>query len=311
MNELVTLLPWLARVRRLPLSRDQVMLLIAAINEIFLGVDTYLAHSLSGTIRPGEWIPIIFGPVSGVLLLLAGLIALRRRGLAQVLATAVFVASIVVGGLGVYFHVVRTILPGGPAGEQVSLDLFFWAPPVLGPLAFALVGVLGLSAAWVESPPDSGTLALLGGLRLHLPYSKTQAYCFMVALGTLIALISSVLDHARTRFENPWLWLPVAVGVFATVIAVLLGAADHPTRADVLTYVGAMALLILVGGIGALLHVDVNLIGRSTLIPERFLRGAPFMAPLLFANMGMIGLIVLLDPSESPYRIFREGEASG
>jgi hypothetical protein len=34
-------------------------------------------------------------------------------------------------------------------------------------------------------------------------------------------------------------------------------------------------------------------------VPERFLRGAPIMAPMLFANMGLIGLIVLLDPLEA------------
>ena len=49
---------------------------MTAMNLILLGLDTYLAHSISGTIRPGEWIPIIFGPVAGVLLLVAGLIAI-------------------------------------------------------------------------------------------------------------------------------------------------------------------------------------------------------------------------------------------
>ena len=32
---------------------------------------------------------------------------------------------------------------------------------------------------------------------------------------------------------------------------------------------------------------------------ERFLRAAPFLAPLLFANMGTVGLIALLDPAEA------------
>jgi hypothetical protein len=297
MYHLATVFPPLARLRRLPLSRDQVMLLMAAVNEVLLGVDTLLAHSTSGTIRPYEWIPIVFGPVAGVLLLLAGLIALRQRPLATVMATVVFVASIAVGGLGAYFHLRRAILPAGPAGQRVVLDLFFWAPPVLGPLAFALVGVLGLSAAWVENPPDSGVLDLLGGRRLHLPYSKTQAYFYTVSLGTLIALISSVLDHARTRFENPWLWLLVGVGVFAVVAAAVLGATDRPSRGDLLTYTAAMLLLLAVGGIGALLHVQQN-VAAQTFVPERFLRGAPFLAPLLFANMGMIGLIALLDPQE-------------
>jgi hypothetical protein len=191
-------------------------------------------------------------------------------------------------------------LPAAPAGQRVLLDLFFWAPPVLGPLAFALVGVLGLSAAWIEAPPDSGTLELLGGRRLHLPYSKSRAFFLLVGLGILIALISSTLDHARTRFDSPWMWLPLAAGVFGTVVAALLGLTDHPTRSDVATYSGAMLALMLVGGIGAGLHVDSNLIGRVTVVPERFLRGAPVLAPMLFANMGLLGLIVLLDPAERP-----------
>jgi hypothetical protein len=59
-----------------------------------------------------------------------------------------------------------------------------------------------------------------------------------------------------------------------------------------------MRLLICVGGIGAALHVNTNLVAQVTIVPERFLRGAPLLAPLLFANMGLLGLAVLLDPSE-------------
>ena len=97
---LAELFPPAERLRRLPLSRDQMMLLMAATNQLFLGFDIYLAHMISGTIVPNEWIPIIFGPIAGVLLLVAGLIALRRRPLATVLATIVLLASIVVGLLG-------------------------------------------------------------------------------------------------------------------------------------------------------------------------------------------------------------------
>ena len=79
MYYLAILFPSLQRARRLPLSRDQLMLLMAAINLIFLAVDIFLAHGLNGTIRPREWIPIVFGLVAGVLLLVAGLFALRWR----------------------------------------------------------------------------------------------------------------------------------------------------------------------------------------------------------------------------------------
>ncbi|MBZ0303317.1 MAG: hypothetical protein K8J31_26480, partial [Anaerolineae bacterium] len=60
-----------ARRLRLPLTRDQIMLLLAATSELFMGIDIYLAHSISGTIPRNEWIPIVFGVVAGILLLLA------------------------------------------------------------------------------------------------------------------------------------------------------------------------------------------------------------------------------------------------
>jgi hypothetical protein len=274
------------------------MLLMAAVNEIFLGIDIYLAHSISGTIVPNEWIPIIFGPVAGALLLLAGLIALRRRSLATVIATFVLLGSVVVGLLGAYFHVVRAILPSGPAGQQVSVNLLVWAPPVLGPLTFSLTGWLGLSAAWREDPADSGNLILLGGRRLQLPFSKTRAYFFIVGLGALATVNSSVLDHARVQFENPWLWFPTVVGIFGTVVPIVLAAMNEPTRGDLTTYTAAMVLLIVVGVVGAILHIEENLIAQGTVVTERFIRGAPFLAPLLFTNMGSLGLFALLDPAE-------------
>ncbi len=297
MYYLATVLPPIRRIR-LPLSRDQFMLLMAATNEFFLALDIYLAHNISGTIRPNEWIPIIFGPIAGALLLLTGLIALRKRPLAATLASVVFGCSIGVGLLGAYFHVVRAILPTAPAGQRVTLDLLVWAPPVLGPLTFALVGLLGISAAWVEDPPDSGTLVLPGGVRLQLPYSKTHAYFFMVGMGTLATVISSVLDHARTGFENPWLWIPTVSGVFGMVVAVALGVVHRPSRADLITYTLTMLLLIGVGVVGAVLHIQDNLTSRGVFVVERFIRGAPVLAPLLFANMGTLGLIALLDPVE-------------
>ncbi len=274
------------------------MLLIAAVNEIFLGIDIYLAHSISGTIVPREWIPIIFGPIAAVVLLALGLVAQKKRMLAAALATLVFLLSIAVGLLGAYFHITRAILPTAPLGKEVSIPLLVWAPPILGPLTFSLVGLIGISAAWVEKPVDSGTVLLLRGHKLTLPYSKTRAYLFMVGLGSLATLISSVLDHARTGFVNNWLWIPTIVGVIGTVAAIVLGFLDQPSRFDVRTYVAAMGLMLVTGLVGALLHVQDDLTAQGTFILERFIRGAPVLAPLLFSNMGMIGLVVLLDPHE-------------
>ena len=294
---LATVFPAVKRVR-LPVTRDQLVLVMMAVNLFFLSVDIYLAHSISGTIVPNEWIPIIFGVVGAALLVLAGLIALRNRPLATIIATVTLLISIVVGLLGAYFHWVRGILPTGPVGQRVTLDLLVWAPPIFGPLMYSFVGIFGLSAAWVEDPPDSGILIMMGGRRLQLPYPKTQAYFYIIGMAALATVLSSVLDHARLNFADPWLWVPTLIGVFGSVVAVVLGALDRPTRADLISYIIAMLLLIVVGVVGAVLHIGGNLTSQGVVVIERFIRGAPFLAPLLFANVGTLGLIVLLDPKE-------------
>jgi hypothetical protein len=297
MYHLAKLFPRLRGVR-IPVSRDQLMLLMAAVNEIFLGVDIYLAHSISGTIVPNEWIPVIFGPLAGLTLLAAGLIATRNRPVATILANLVFLASILVGFLGAYFHLIRAIMPAALPGQIVSVQLLVWAPPIVGPLTFVLVGLIGISAAWIEDPPDSGTLLFLRGRSLHLPLSKTQAYFFLVSLGTLATVFSSTLDHARTDFSNFFVWIPLIVGIFGTVIAALLGVISRPGWNGLAVYFIAMILMIFTGVIGLGLHINENLVAEGTVVVERFLRGSPFLAPLLFANMGAIGIIALLDPKE-------------
>jgi hypothetical protein len=297
MYHLATIFPVVKRVR-IPITRDQAMLLMLALNELLLGVETFLAHSISGTIMPKEWIPIIFGPTAGICLFLAGVLAIRKRSLATVIATIIYLASIVVGLLGIYFHLIRAVLPYAPLGERVSVPLFVWAPPILGPLTFALVGIMGISAVWLEYPTDSGTLRLFGGHKLRMPFSKTSAFFFMVGLGILATTISSVLDHARTNFENPWLWVPAGVGIFGTVVALVLGALDRPRRSDLVIYLIAMVFLVVVGMTGVVLHILHNLAQENAIVVERFLRGAPFLAPMLFSDMGALGLVILLDPNE-------------
>ncbi len=300
MYHLATLFPAVKRYR-LPLSRAQLMLIMLALNELLLGVETFIAHLISGTIVPYEWIPILFGPTAAILLVIAGLIAQRQRGTANVIATVVFLTSIAVGVLGAYFHFIRAIRPFALPGERFSVPLLVWAPPILGPLTFSLVGLLGISSVWIEDPPDSGNLRILRGKRIQLPLSATRALFFIVGLASLATVISSVLDHARTDFSNPWLWIPTSVGVFATVVAVVLGFIEKPARGDLFTYFAAMSLMLLVGVIGFYLHISEDLTSKGTLLVERLLRGAPPLAPLLFTNIGALGLIVLLDPDELKY----------
>ena len=55
-----------------------------------------------------------------------------------------------------------------------------------------------------------------------------------------------------------------------------------------------MLLLLAVGAIGGFLHLAHDVGPGRHLVAERLLRGAPLMAPLLFSNMGLVGLVALL-----------------
>jgi hypothetical protein len=297
MYHLATAFPAVRRLR-FPLSRDQSFMLMAAFNELMLAVEIYLAHSISGTIVFNEWIPIVYGPLAAVLLGMAGLISLRNRPLAIWIAVPTLLSSIGIGLLGAFFHLHRALQPFAGAGQQVNVSLVIWAPPLLAPLTFAMVGLIGLSAIWMESPVDSGALAFSGSFRLQLPYSKSTGYFFLVSMGMLATLISSVLDHARTNFSNTWLWIPTAAGVMGTVVALLIGFIQKPTRADVWIYLSAMIAIILIGTLGTILHILTNLSSENVIVGERFIRGAPILAPLLFADMATLGLLALLNPDE-------------
>lgn len=289
---LVTVAPPLAKLR-LPLTRDLAFILFVALNEVIMGLETYLAHVLNGTLRWNEWIPVIGGPLMGAALLLSLALAHRKMKVAHWLAGLCLTSSAVIGVLGTYFHLVRAIRPFAAPGERVTLALLVWGAPLLAPLTFVLVAVLGLIAL----SRDADSPGALGHPLFHrLPMPKDHAYFLLASLGALIATVSSIFDHLRGGFENPWLWVPTLTGIFATVVAFVLGVLTRPNRADLTVYTAAMGILLIVGPLGAVLHILFDLGVGGAIVIERFLRGAPVLAPMVFANMGLLGLLALLDP---------------
>jgi hypothetical protein len=291
---LATVFPPLARVR-LPISRDQIYLLFMAVQEIALALECYLTHSLNGTIRFREWIPIWYGPLAAVMLVVAFVLSRRDSRLALGLAVTALGGSIVVGSLGTYFHIVRAIRPFAAAGERITLDLLVWGPPTMAPPFFVLVGAFGLVALCGTKDQDRGALGR--PLARALPLTNDRLYFLLTCLGILLATVSSVLDHMRGGFDNPWVWVPTLSGIFGAVVAAVLGMLETPSRADLITYVLAMCILLAIGPLGVVFHVLYNLGAGNAIVIERFLRGAPFLAPMLFANMGLLGLLLLLGPA--------------
>ena len=280
-GDIAILFPGLRRIRWdrqwYAIGRDEAYLLFIVLNELLLGVETTLAHISNGTLRPYEWVPILGSPVMGL-----GLIAAfvgRRRGWrgAVPLALAMLSCSIVVGVLGTYLHLSQSLRPFAPSGQRVTLALVIWGLPSLAPPSFALVGLLGfVSLTRLEEA------------------KKSHLYYLLSSVGVAIATVSSVFDHIRTGFTNPWLWVPTIAGTFGLIAAFTVGVIRRRGRADLTTFAVAMAAQLIVGPLGSLLHLTHDLGVGGTVVVERLLRNAPVLAPLVFANMGLMGLLALL-----------------
>jgi hypothetical protein len=111
-----------------------------------LTVDVFLEHYFTiHSMRQPQWIPIVFGPLAGVMTLLAAwrfeAMTLRLFGLAAWI-------SISIGGLGLYYHGVAVARFLESPLELLDVQVLFavlpHTPPLGAPMAFVGMGVLGL-----------------------------------------------------------------------------------------------------------------------------------------------------------------------
>ncbi|MCA9884157.1 MAG: hypothetical protein KC708_14335 [Anaerolineae bacterium] len=283
----------------LPLNRNDLLLLLVAFTEIGMGVETALAHLISGSIKPGEAIPVVFGPLAGIALIVA--LAMRVRAHKATLPSSMLViltgmASVGVGLIGSAFHWSRVLPPTNFANYGLQWDWIIYAPPVVGPLAFTGVGLLAIIALLEDTRPETGKLTLPGIITFNTPLPQTRQFLWLIALGLYAATLSAMLDHARTGFESIFVWIPLVLGVFGSVTTTLMAIYHKHTSSDYFIYFWVMLLMIGVGVIGLGLHINADLPeGVAGLQIERFIRGAPVMAPMLFAIMGSFGLITMID----------------
>lgn len=284
----------------LPLSRNDLLLTLVALTEIGLGVETALAHLISGHIKPGEAVPVVFGPIAGILLLIALGLRIRARGAtlpSSLLVIATGMASVVVGIIGTAFHWARVLPPTNFENYGLQWDWIIYAPPVVGPLSFAGIGLLAIIALLEDTDPETGKLTLPGVITFNTPLPQTRQFFWLVAFGLYAATLSATLDHARTGFEDYFVWIPLILGVFGSVATTLMALYHKHSNADYFIYFWVMVLMVVTGVLGMGLHINADLPEGAAggIQLERFIRGAPVMAPMLYAIMGSFGMLTVLD----------------
>lgn len=284
----------------LPVSRNDLLLMLVAFAEIGMGVETFLAHLISGHVKPAESIPVIFGPIAGVLLLIAFGLRVRARKatfISSLLVILTGMASVAVGILGTAFHWARALPPITFENYGLQWDWIIYAPPVAGPLAFSGVGLLAIIALLEDTSPETGKLTLPGFITFNTPLPQTRQFLWLIAFGLYAATLSATLDHARTGFENYYVWIPTGLGLLGSVATTMLAIYDEHRDSDYFVFFWIMMMMLVVGVLGMGLHINADLPESATggLQIERFINGAPPMAPMLFAIMGSFGLLTMVD----------------
>lgn len=247
------------------------------VNLAFLTLDIYLAHSINKFHHPAEYIPLWFSMVAPPVLVVALLLG-ERWGMTAVwrdVGHLVGWCAIATGLVGVILHLDSRFF------HERTIKSLVYAAPFAAPLAYTGLGMLLVMNRMVERHSE-----------------EWPRWVLLLGLGGVFGnFVFSLTDHAQNGFFHKTEWIPVvssalAVGFLTTVYLTPV------TR----RFLGLCAIVLVihvaVGLLGFVLHNRANLHGPSTTLFDKFVFGAPALAPLLFPNLALlcgIGLWVLRD----------------
>jgi hypothetical protein len=242
----------------------------AILNLGFLTFDIYLAHSVNQFRNQAEFIPLIFSATAPLFLSLGLTLGYRWPAVWKDLGYLVGWVAALVGLAGVILH-----LESGFFYERTLRSLTY-SVPFAAPLAYTGLGLLLIMNRMVD--PES---------------EEWAQWVLLLTLGGFVGnFVFSLADHAGNGFFNPLEWVPVV----ASAIAVGFLAVPLLMRVSRRYIDLCAAVLILEAGVGLwgfVLHAAGNLRGPSVHPFDNFIYGAPPMAPLLFPNLRVLGIVAL------------------
>src|SRR5579872_308750 len=244
--------------------------LFAISNVAILTFDIYLAHSVNQFRNPAEYVPLFFSASAPLLLILAFIARPRWPGVWKDLGYLVGWLAVLVGCTGVILHLQSHFF------YERTLRSLTYSAPFAAPLAYTGLGLLLIMNRMVD--PEA------------LEWAQ---WVLMLTLGGFVGnFIFSLADHAGNGFFNPMEWVPVvasavAVGFLAVPLFMRISRAYIDLCATILLLEAGVGLW------GFIVHAAGNLRGPSVHAFDNFIYGAPPMAPLLFPNLVLLGIIAL------------------
>jgi hypothetical protein len=277
----------------LPMEKNRFLLLFSGVNLIFTGMDVALAHSINSYIPVYEWIPVFFAPFGALTCFLVAFQSKPGKSIA-LLHILMMVTGVLIGVIGTGFHLNQVLSPTG----RLTWAWIVFGSPILAPLSFAGISLIGLYGITKEVENQTGLLEVPGVGIFKAPISRDRHFLWLVGLGFAGSAITSIIDHAQYGYSIFKL-IPVVYGIFATSVIVYLAIAKVWSRGDELTYFWTMIIAIIVGILGFAFHLSKDLADTGQISLERILVFAPVFAPLLFCDLGILGLLVVSTPMPS------------
>ena len=247
--------------------------LFIAMNLAFLVLDIYVAHSFNSFAHWTEWIPFYFS-LGGAALLLFALFreGNLRNGKLRALGFVLGWLAVVIGVGGLVLHLESNFF------QALTLRALIYSAPFVAPLAFAGLGLLLIMNRMVDQS------SILWG----------RWVIFLAFGGFCGNFLLSLADHAQNGFFFISEWIPV----FSSALAVgyLLVLIFQPLNDVLYKYgIGVIGLQIVVGLIGAILHLFPHVDALTSGSFSRVIFGAPVFAPLLFVDLAVLSALGLWD----------------
>ena len=236
----------------------------------FLTFDIYLAHSVNQFRKQAEYIPFFYSVVAPIVLLVALVLRKHHPILWNVLGQVVGWAAILVGLSGVILHLESQFF------YERTLRSLTYSAPFAAPLAYTGLGFLLVMNRMVQSES-----------------SEWSQWLLLFTLGGFVGnFVFCLADHAENGFFFSVEWVPVAasaiaIGFLAALLIMRVSRRFLAMSIVILTSEAAVGLW------GFVLHAIGNLRGPSVHAFDNFIYGAPPLAPLLFPNLAVLGLIGL------------------
>ncbi len=246
--------------------------LFATANLGFLVLDVALAHSANAFRVWSEWIPVA-GAAACALALAFGLV--RRApndGADRWIGFGAGGIAIAIGIVGLLLHLESQFF------QALTLGALVYSAPFAAPLAFGGLGLLVLLNRMV--PADR--------------VEWGQWVCLLALGGFAGNFVLSLADHAQNGFFNPLEWVAV-VGAAVGVGFFTVGVLRPGNGALRLSLWIVLALQATTGVLGFGLHLRHLFDPTLSSLRDRLLYGAPPFAPLLFADLALLGALGLWD----------------